>query len=63
MRDLAETSVFFDFDGTISTADIGVHLLDRLADPGWRELDGAYAAGAIGSRECMSSWLDLPGLA
>ena len=61
MRDLAETSVFFDFDGTISTADIGVHLLDRLADPGWRELDGAYAAGAIGSRECMAKqWQCIP---
>ncbi len=58
MRDLSRTSVFFDFDGTISTTDIGVHVLDRLADPGWRELDLAYAAGEIGSRECMAKQWD-----
>jgi 2-hydroxy-3-keto-5-methylthiopentenyl-1-phosphate phosphatase len=61
-RDLANTSVFFDFDGTISTTDIGVHLLDRLAEPGWREFDEAYAAGAIGSLECMEKqWACIPG--
>lgn len=61
MRDLFTTSVFFDFDGTISTTDIGVHLLDRLADPGWRQLDVAYAAGTIGSRECMvKQWACIP---
>lgn len=58
MRDLTRTSVFFDFDGTISTTDIGVYVLDRLADPGWRELDLAYAAGEIGSRECMARQWD-----
>jgi 2,3-diketo-5-methylthio-1-phosphopentane phosphatase len=53
--------VFFDFDGTISTTDIGVHVLDRLADPGWRALDVAYAAGEIGSRECMTKqWACIP---
>jgi 2,3-diketo-5-methylthio-1-phosphopentane phosphatase len=60
-RDLANTSVFFDFDGTISTTDIGVHLLERLADPGWRELDDLYVAGAIGSLECMEKqWACIP---
>lgn len=59
--DLSNTSVFFDFDGTISTTDIGVHLLDRLARPGWRELDELYAAGTIGSRECMDKqWACIP---
>lgn len=28
--DLAQTSVFFDFDGTLSTVDIGKHLLDEV---------------------------------
>ena len=60
-RDLANTSVFFDFDGTISTTDIGVHLLERLADPGWREFEEQYGAGAIGSRECMEKqWACIP---
>lgn len=53
MVDLARTSVFLDFDGTISTADVGVHLLDRHAD-GWVDFDDAFAAGLIGSRECMA---------
>lgn len=52
-RNLSTTSVFFDFDGTISTTDIGVHVLDRLADPGWRQLDVEYSAGRIGSRDCL----------
>jgi 2-hydroxy-3-keto-5-methylthiopentenyl-1-phosphate phosphatase len=51
--DLARTSVFVDFDGTISTADVGVHLLERFGRPGWRDLDAQYDAGAIGSRECL----------
>lgn len=61
MHDLASTSVFFDFDGTISTTDIGVHILERLAHDGWRDLDRAYAAGVIGSRECMRrQWECIP---
>lgn len=62
MRDLSRASVFLDFDGTISLTDIGVYVLDKLADPGWRELDVAYAAGEIGSRECMArQWACIPG--
>jgi 2,3-diketo-5-methylthio-1-phosphopentane phosphatase len=61
VRDLANTSVFFDFDGTVSTTDIGVHLLERLADPGWREFDAQYADGVIGSLECMEKqWACIP---
>ena len=29
--DLARTSVFIDFDGTITTQDVGVHVLSRAA--------------------------------
>jgi 2,3-diketo-5-methylthio-1-phosphopentane phosphatase len=58
---LANASVFFDFDGTISTHDIGVHLLERLATGDWRSLDELYAAGTIGSRECMvGQWACIP---
>jgi 2-hydroxy-3-keto-5-methylthiopentenyl-1-phosphate phosphatase len=54
---LPRTSVFLDFDGTVSTADIGVHLLERFGAAEWRELDSQYGAGLMGSREClMDEW-------
>jgi 2,3-diketo-5-methylthio-1-phosphopentane phosphatase len=59
--DLASSSVFLDFDGTITVEDTGVHLLQRLGADGWREIDELYAAGAIGSRECLErEWALLP---
>jgi len=59
--DLAATSVFVDFDGTISTEDVGVHLLERLGAAGWREIDAEYDAGEIGSRVCLlDEWELLP---
>jgi 2,3-diketo-5-methylthio-1-phosphopentane phosphatase len=51
--DLTRTSVFLDFDGTISQRDVGVHVLERLASDGWWELHERYERGEIGSRECM----------
>lgn len=58
---LERTSVFLDFDGTITTVDTGVYLLDRLAPPSWREIERLYKSGAIGSRECMiRQWKLLP---
>lgn len=57
--DLSATTVLLDFDGTISTADIGVVLLEQAAPPEWRELDERYARGEIGSQECMSGQLAL----
>lgn len=51
--DLAQASVFLDFDGTISTVDVGVHLLDRTASPAWWDLHEQYERGEIGSRECI----------
>jgi 2,3-diketo-5-methylthio-1-phosphopentane phosphatase len=59
--DLSNTSVFLDFDGTIATADTGVHLLERLARDDWRAVDDEYAAGVIGSRQALSrQWAMLP---
>ena len=59
--DLSTTSVFLDFDGTIATADTGVHLLERFARDDWRAVDQQYAAGTIGSREALSrEWAMLP---
>ena len=58
---LETTSVFLDFDGTISVADTGVHVLERLGGPEWFELERRYVAGEIGSRECMlGEWAALP---
>ena len=57
--DLARASVFIDFDGTISVADVGQHLLSRLAGPEWLRFHDEYDAGEIGSRECLSSQWEL----
>jgi 2,3-diketo-5-methylthio-1-phosphopentane phosphatase len=57
--DLARTSVFLDFDGTVSSVDTGVHLLERLAPPEWREVDAEYLRGEIGSRVCLLDEWDL----
>jgi 2,3-diketo-5-methylthio-1-phosphopentane phosphatase len=51
--DLSRTSVFVDFDGTISTVDVGVHVLSRTAPDGWREIDEQFRVGEIDSRECI----------
>ncbi len=51
--DPANASVFLDFDGTISTLDIGLELLERHARPGWEELDAAFIRGELGSRETI----------
>ncbi len=52
--DLAWASVFLDFDGTVSTADVGMHLLDRAGSPEWWDLHERYERGEIGSRECIA---------
>lgn len=51
--DLSRTSVFLDFDGTISTVDVGVHVLERAAPAEWREIDESFRRGLIDSRECI----------
>jgi HAD superfamily phosphoserine phosphatase-like hydrolase len=59
--DLTSASVFLDFDGTISLADTGVHLLDRLVGDAWHEIEDLYDNGEIGSRECIvRQWGLLP---
>jgi 2,3-diketo-5-methylthio-1-phosphopentane phosphatase len=51
--DLASASVFLDFDGTISTRDVCVHLLETTAPDEWHEVEARYERGEIGSRECL----------
>lgn len=57
--DLARTSVFLDFDGTVSIVDSGVHLLERFAGDEWRAIDAEYRRGGIGSRVCLLDEWDL----
>jgi 2,3-diketo-5-methylthio-1-phosphopentane phosphatase len=45
---------FVDFDGTIVPCDVTDFLLERFADPAWREVEADWQAGRIGSRECMT---------
>lgn len=56
---LAAWSVVCDFDGTIATEDVTDSLLERFARPGWQELERAWRAGAIGSRDCMAAQIEL----
>src|SRR5262245_33915080 len=57
--DLSRTSVFLDFDGTITTADVAVHLLGTTAPDEWRALDQQFRRGGIDSRECILDEWDL----
>ncbi len=59
--DLERTAVFLDFDGTITHADSGVYLLQKLGTGDWQAISDAYARGEIGSRECLlDEWDMLP---
>ena len=61
MTRTSHLAVFFDFDGTISTYDTGVYLLERLGRPGWEGPDRRYETGEIGSQECLRlQWPHLP---
>ena len=57
--DLSRTSVFIDFDGTITTVDVGVHVLTRAAPDDWRAIDEQFRHGVIDSRECILDEWDL----
>ena len=47
--DLSSTTVFLDFDGTVTQHDSGVHLLNRTAGDLWRTVEDLYVSGAIGA--------------
>lgn len=57
--DLSRTSVFIDFDGTITTVDVGVHVLTRAAPDDWLAIDEQFRHGVIDSRECILDEWDL----
>ncbi len=50
----ARMLVLCDFDGTICTVDMGNEILNRFTGKGWDEIDRAYIAGEIGSREAYT---------
>jgi 2-hydroxy-3-keto-5-methylthiopentenyl-1-phosphate phosphatase len=60
--DLPNTSVFLDFDGTVTLRDVGQHLLARHASAEWLRLHDEYDAGVIGSRECLVGQWELVGV-
>lgn len=56
-------AILCDFDGTISTQDIAVRLLDRFAAGRYEAIDERYESGGIGSKECLDShWRLLEGV-
>ena len=57
--ELSSTTVFLDFDGTITQYDSCVHLLNRTAGDSWRPVEDLYVSGGIGSRECLQRQWDL----
>jgi 2,3-diketo-5-methylthio-1-phosphopentane phosphatase len=50
---------FLDFDGTITTADVVDLVLEKFGAPEWREVERQWAAGKIGSRECLTKQIAL----
>lgn len=50
---------FLDFDGTIATTDVVDLLLEKYADKAWEVIEEEWAAGKIGSRECLTRQIGL----
>jgi hypothetical protein len=47
--------VLCDFDGTISTTDVGNRMFARFAGDGWEEVVQRWKDGKIGSRDCLEA--------
>jgi len=52
---LSRLALVIDFDGTITTEDVGVQIITEFGLPGWDEGIVKYRAGEIGSRE-LHEW-------
>lgn len=46
-------TVFLDFDGTVSCADVVDAILERYASPEWLRVEEEWRVGRVGSRECL----------
>ena len=42
-----------DFDGTVTTSDVGDNLCDRLAPPSWRDIDAQWVRGELSLPEAQ----------
>jgi HAD superfamily phosphoserine phosphatase-like hydrolase len=51
---LPSWSVLVDFDGTVAPDDPTDRLLERFADPAWRDVEAAWQGGEISSSECLA---------
>jgi len=51
--------VLADFDGTVAPDDPTDRLLERFADPAWRDVEEDWQSGRIFSRECMQRQVEL----
>ncbi len=49
----ARCRILVDFDGTVAPDDPTDRLFERFADPAWRDIEDAWQAGRMSSRECM----------
>lgn len=54
-----KVAAFLNFDGTIALEDTTDQILERFADPAWRNVESEWIAGRIGSHECMPRQIDL----
>ncbi|MEO8032959.1 MAG: HAD-IB family phosphatase [Acidobacteriota bacterium] len=48
-----------DFDGTVAPHDTVDALLERFAEPEWREVEERWARGEINSQQCMATQLGM----
>jgi 2-hydroxy-3-keto-5-methylthiopentenyl-1-phosphate phosphatase len=53
-RSSVRCHLLVDFDGTIAPDDPTDRLLEQFADPAWLEIEAAWQAGRMSSRECMA---------
>jgi len=51
--------IYSDFDGTVTSKDSLVALLDRFADPSWRELEGRIREEALSEKLALPMMMDL----
>lgn len=55
----ANWSIVCDFDGTIALSDVTDRLLERFAAPEWLQLERAWSANTINSRDCLMRQTEL----
>jgi 2,3-diketo-5-methylthio-1-phosphopentane phosphatase len=51
---MTRAKVLLDFDGTVTVKDTVDAILERFAEPAWRDVEEDWKNGKIGSRGCLS---------